>query len=81
MLIMLFKMLLNIMVCLIILRRSRVGHPRVAIRNVVIVWRRWSFLTNLAAQCSTFSRCLIWVVVCGFHIGEAYSGFGRTSML
>ena len=60
------------MACLMILRRSRVGHPRVAIRSVVAVWRRWSFLINLAAQCCTFSRCLIWVVVCGFHIGEAY---------
>ncbi len=67
---------------MIILRRSSVGHPRVAIRSVVAVWRRWLFLTNLAAQCCTFSRCLIiWVVVCGFHIGEAYSNFGRTSML
>ena len=66
------------MACLIILRRSRVGHPRVAVRSVVTVWRRWSFLTNLAAQCCTFSRCLIWVMVCGFHIGEAYSSFGRT---
>ena len=61
----------NVMACLIILHRSRVGHPRVAIRCVVTVWRIWSFLTNLAAQCCTFSRCLIWVVVCGFHIGEA----------
>ena len=64
------------MACLIILRRSRVGHPRVAIRSVLIVWRPWSLLANLAAQCCTFSRCLIWVVVCGFHIGEAYSSFG-----
>ena len=40
MLIMLFK----------ILRRSRVGHPRVTIRYVVTVWRRSSFLTNPAAQ-------------------------------
>ena len=40
MLIMLFKILLNIMACLIILRRSRVSHPRVAIWSVVIVWRR-----------------------------------------
>ena len=39
-----------------------------AIRSVVTVWRRRSFLTNLAAQCCTFSRCLIWVVLCGFHI-------------
>ena len=37
------------MTCLIILLRSRVGHLRVAIRSVVTVWRRWSFLTNLAA--------------------------------
>ena len=81
MVIMLFKMLYNVMVCLIILRRSRVGHPRVAIRSVVTVWLRWSFLTNLAALCSTYSRCLIWSVVCVFHIGEAYSSFGRTSML
>ena len=67
MLIMLFNFfIINVMVCLIILRSSRVGRPRVAIRSVVIVWRRWSFLTNLAAQCCTFSRCLIWVVVCGF---------------
>ena len=71
----------NDVACLIILRRSRVGHPRVAIRSVVTVWRRWSFLTNVAAQCCTFSRCFIWVVVFGFHIGEAYSSFGRTSML
>ena len=69
------------MACLIILRHSRVGHTGEAIRSVVIVWRRWSFLTNLAAQCCTFSRCLIWVVVCGLHIGDAYSIFGRTSML
>ena len=44
-----------------------------AIRSVEIVWRLWSFLTNLAAQCCTFSTRLIWVVVCGFHIGEACS--------
>ena len=80
MLIMLLNFFLNVMACLIILRRSRVGHPRVAVRSVLTVWRRWSFLINLAAQCCTFSRCLIWVVVCGFHIGEAYSSFGRTSM-
>ena len=55
------------MACLIIVCRSRVGHPRVAIRSVV--WRRSSCFTNLAAQCCTFSRCLIWVVVCGFHTG------------
>ena len=69
------------MACLIIVRSSRVGHPSVAIRSVVAVWRRWSFLINLAAQCCNFSRCLIWVMVSGFHIGEAYSCFGRTSML
>ena len=40
MLIMLFKILLNVVACLIILHRSRVGHTRVAIRSVVIVWRR-----------------------------------------
>ena len=69
------------MACFIILHRSRVGHPKVAIRSVVAVWRRSSFLTNLAALCCTFSRCLMWVMVCGFHIGEVYSSFGRTSML
>ena len=63
------------------MRRSRVGHPRVAIRYVVTVWRRWLILTNLTAQCCTFSRCLIWVVVCEFQKGETYSSFDRTSML
>ncbi|KAK2153318.1 hypothetical protein NP493_2329g00000 [Ridgeia piscesae] len=71
MLIMLLHFFFNVMACLMILRRSRVGHPRVATRSVVVVWRRWSFLTNLAAQCCTFSRCLIWIMMCGFHIGEA----------
>ena len=42
------------MACLIILRRSRVGYPRVAIRSVVTVWRRWSFFTNLAALHSVY---------------------------
>ena len=70
------------MACLIILRRSRVGHPRVAIRSVVTVWRRESFLTNLAAQCCTYLfNFFIWVVVSRFHIGEAYSSVGRTRML
>ena len=46
------------MAVLIILRLSRVGHPRVVIRSCVAVWRRWSFLTNLAAQsqCCTFFK-------------------------
>ena len=51
------------MACLIILRRSRVGHPRVAIKSVVTVWRRWSFLTNLAAQCCIF--------FCMFNLGSS----------
>ena len=38
--------------CLIILPRSRVGHPRVAIRYVLTLWHRWSYLTKLAAQCT-----------------------------
>ena len=37
---MLLKNVYNVMACLIILRRSRVGHPRVAIRSVVAVWCR-----------------------------------------
>ena len=39
MLIMLSSILLNVIVCSIILRRSRVGHPRVAVGSVEIVWR------------------------------------------
>ena len=54
MLIILFNILSNVMACLIIL-----CHSRVVIRSVVTVWCRWSFLTNLAAQCSAFSKCLI----------------------
>ena len=50
-------------------------------RSVEIVWSLWSFLTNLAAQCCTFSILSIGVVVCGFHIGEEYSSLGWTSML
>ena len=69
------------MACLIILRRSRVGRPSVVIWSVEALLRRWSFLTNLAALCCTFSSCLIWVEVCGFHTEDAYSSFGRTSML
>ena len=56
----------NAMACLIILRRSRVGRPaKGAIMSLVAVWRRWSFLTNHAAQCCPFSKCLILVVVSG----------------
>ena len=43
MLIMLFNLFFKVMACLIILLRSRVGHPRVNFRFVVTLWRRWSF--------------------------------------
>ena len=67
------------MACLITLRRTRVGRPRSPL-ILFAVYGRFLY-TNLAAQCYAFSRSLIWVVVCGLHIGEAYSSFGRTSML
>ena len=56
MLIVLFNILYNVMACLIILRRSRVGHPRVAIPLVVVVTvsHQWSFLTNQSANCCIF---------------------------
>ena len=67
------------MACLIIRHRSKVGHPRAAIRSVGFVFRVWSFVTNLAAQCCT--RLLICVVVWGFHVGDEYSSFGLVIML
>ena len=54
---------------------SRVGHPRMAITiryvcyDCFSVWRR---LVVFDSAVRTFSRCLFWVVVCGFHIGEFY---------
>ena len=60
MLIMLFNILKSVTACL---RRSRMSHPRVAIKSVEIVWRLWSPLTHFTAQCCSFSRRLIWLLV------------------
>ena len=51
------------MACLIILGRSRVGHPRVAIRYVVIVWRRWPFFKNK-------SSCTVLYLFKMFNLGS-----------
>ena len=57
------------MACLIILRRSKVSHPRVAIRYVHIVWRIWSFLTNLVAYVSDGWKWRRMLFLCRcFHI-------------
>ena len=45
------------MACLVILHRSRVGHPSVTTRSVEIVWRLWSFFAVLF---ETFSLDGVW---------------------
>ena len=51
------------------------------IKSVEIVWRLWSvFLQIWLHNAVISSKRLIWVVMCGFHTGEACSSFDRTSM-
>ena len=68
------------MACLVIVRGSRVGRPRDLLR-LFGAYGRYFLITNLAASCCGFSGSLIWTVVCGFHIGEAYLSFGQTCIL
>ena len=50
------------MACLIILRRSRVGHPMMASRYVVTVRRRWSFFDK--------SGCTVLYLFKMFNLGS-----------
>ena len=69
------------MACLIILCRSRVDHPRVAIRSVV--WRQSSFLFYKSG-CTVLYLFKIFNLGSGVWIPfqvDSYSSFGQTSML
>ena len=56
------------MACLVILRHPRMGHPRVVIRYVVNVWRRWSFFDTFDCTVLYFSKKFNLEVVYGFNI-------------
>ena len=68
------------MACLVIVRRSRVGRPRDLLK-LFGAYGLYFLIKKLAAPCYGVSGSLIWTVVCGFHIGEAYLSFGRTCIL